>query len=279
MSLIKEKLLKKGYRLFKILDDDGIIIKNKDGYLYETTLPKIMKSKRSLKLTDRYGRFSLKNIEQFLKVNNLSFELCDGNVFLDDYNYDLQFYCHKCDEYFYSCFAKIVENYQSCCECGFHYLLDKRYELRSEHRYLWKYEDNNEYNNEIDWDNLIWKDQSFESEIATELKKYCVERYNAIPEYEECINPKTKFPLPYDIYIPQYKLYIEVQGSQHKEFTEFFHASEKSFEYQKYKDKIKKEHAVKNGDFVEINLGNVFDVERAIEIVEHKINEIVYEYE
>ena len=39
----------------------------------------------------------------------------------------------------------------------------------------------------------------------------------------------------------------EVQGQQHLKYIPYFHASEQDFEYQKYKDRVKKEFALKSG--------------------------------
>lgn len=63
----------------------------------------------------------------------------------------------------------------------------------------------------------------------------------------KCINPLTKRQLPYDIEIVGHKLLIEIQGPQHFEFTEWFHGTIDNFEYQQYRDKIKKEYADKMG--------------------------------
>lgn len=256
MGMIKEILLEKGFRLFKV-NKEGLIIKDKDGYLYNIDLGSLMKQNKKskgLRIARMDSRFSLRNIERYLMINNLSFNLCEGNIFVDEYNNDLQFYCNKCNKFFYSCWAKIEKNYYGD-SCADHNLSDARYSLRSAYHWLWEREDNNLYENEIDWNDYLksWERHTFESTTAIKLKEYCVKNYDAVEEFEECINPKTKFPLPYDIYIPKYKIYIEIQGQQHKEFSSFFHDSEKSFEYQKYKDKIKKDHALKNGYFLEIS--------------------------
>lgn len=74
----------------------------------------------------------------------------------------------------------------------------------------------------------------------------------------KCINPKTNHQLPYDFackcFNKNYKgVIIEVQGAQHTKYTQLFHSSEEAFEYQKYKDKLKKDFAINKGyKFVEI---------------------------
>ena len=46
--------------------------------------------------------------------------------------------------------------------------------------------------------------------------------------------------LELDIWFTKIKFAIEVQGKQHSEFCPFFHNSIKDFEYQVYKDDLKK---------------------------------------
>ena len=63
----------------------------------------------------------------------------------------------------------------------------------------------------------------------------------------KCINPDTGFVMPYDFELPEYKIIIEVQGEQHRQFTEWFHVDEAGFEYQKHKDIYKKHFAESKG--------------------------------
>lgn len=68
-----------------------------------------------------------------------------------------------------------------------------------------------------------------------------------------CVNPNTNHLLPYDFEIPDKKILIEVQGEQHLRFIERFHITLENFEYQKWKDRYKKEYAINNGYlFIEI---------------------------
>ena len=69
----------------------------------------------------------------------------------------------------------------------------------------------------------------------------------------KCINPKTSNVLPYDFELSDKKTIIEVQGNQHVKYTPYFHRSEDSFAYQKYKDAVKKDFAERMGyRFIEI---------------------------
>lgn len=113
---------------------------------------------------------------------------------------------------------------------------------------------------------------SKESYMATVLKKYFKEKYDAIEEYKIFINPKTDYFLPYDIFIPDRNIYIEVHGIQHYEFTEFFHKTEDMFLEMKSRDKLKKKYAKKNGIFVEIDLRKNESFEKIVKRIEKIIN-------
>ncbi len=83
-----------------------------------------------------------------------------------------------------------------------------------------------------------------------EVKNYLISRgirFSSQHDTLICINPLTGFSLPYDFQIDDYRLIIEVQGQQHLKYIPYFHASEQDFEYQKYKDRVKKEFALKSG--------------------------------
>jgi len=122
-----------------------------------------------------------------------------------------------------------------------------------------------------------------ESTIANELKIYFKQNYNAIPEYKALKNPETNRWLPYDIYIPYGKIpelngfYIEVHWEHHyrlclwhkKQAERNGTTPEEEFEYQKWKDKIKKRFAKKNGVYIEIDLRKTKTIESAIKHVEN----------
>jgi len=59
-------------------------------------------------------------------------------------------------------------------------------------------------------------------------------------------NPKTNCPLELDGYCEELNLAFEYNGIQHYIFTEHYHKTEKEFEYQLYKDKIKHDCCKKN---------------------------------
>lgn len=109
-----------------------------------------------------------------------------------------------------------------------------------------------------------------ESWIASELKKYFIENYNAIAEYKILKNLKSKHYLPYDIYIPSHSIFVEIHGAQHYDFVEYWHKDSEGFEYSKQKDDMKKTFAKKNGIYVEIDLRKIKTLEKAIKKIEGK---------
>jgi len=59
----------------------------------------------------------------------------------------------------------------------------------------------------------------------------------------KCVNPITKYVLPYDFDLYKDKIIIEVQGTQHLKFIPHFHVTAENFEYQQRKDDYKKRYA------------------------------------
>jgi hypothetical protein len=110
-----------------------------------------------------------------------------------------------------------------------------------------------------------------ESYTSSELKKYFIEEYGATPEYKILKNTSTGFYLPYDIYIENKNIFIEIQGLQHYN-SNHFNQTSKEFKYQQYKDKIKKIFAEENGTFIEIDLRQNKTVEEWIKYIENIIN-------
>lgn len=106
-----------------------------------------------------------------------------------------------------------------------------------------------------------------ESFVAIECKKYFKENYKSISEYNILINPKTGHFLPYDIFIPKYNAFIEIQGEQHYAFAKRWHGNQKNFEYQKKKDRMKKKYAIKNGIYISVDLRKIKTPEKAIEYI------------
>lgn len=114
--------------------------------------------------------------------------------------------------------------------------------------------------------------KALESTVAKEMKGYCAENLNGVLEYKILRNPITNMWLPYDIYLPNKKVFIEIQGQQHYEFNTKFHKSIEDFEYRKNIDKLKREYAEKNGYFVEIDIRKYNTSKKAIDY----LNQILF---
>jgi len=120
-------------------------------------------------------------------------------------------------------------------------------------------------------------DKRQESNIAFELKEFYFLNFNAKKEYPVLINPRTKRPLPFDIYIPLGKnmdingVYIEIHGEQHYKDRGKFHTRKNSYLDMKKRDKIKKNFANKNGTYIEIDLRKIKTTDEAINYIKSKI--------
>lgn len=90
----------------------------------------------------------------------------------------------------------------------------------------------------------------------------------------KCINPVTGNALPYDFELIDYKIIIEVQGEQHYKYKQNFHGNIANFEYQKYKDKIKKDFALKHGyKYLELKTKQTQKYKTFAKLLQEKIDE------
>lgn len=115
-----------------------------------------------------------------------------------------------------------------------------------------------------------------ESSLAIELKELLKNKgIYFVSEYRILRNPKTNTYLPYDIYIPSKNIFIEIQGEQHYQINGYHRLGakrknttpKKEFEYQKYKDKLKKKFAEKNGTYIKIDAREKLDLDKIIQII------------
>lgn len=100
-----------------------------------------------------------------------------------------------------------------------------------------------------------------ESILQSKVRKYLESKFDIVNHEGDCeltpINPETNYPLPYDNEVPEIKLIIEVNGSQHYKPAAIFYKKygdiQKAFEHRQYLDKLKKQYALNNGyHFLEI---------------------------
>jgi hypothetical protein len=114
--------------------------------------------------------------------------------------------------------------------------------------------------------------KQIESKIASQLKKYCIDKYGAVEEYKIIRNPMTNRFLSFDIYIEKMNLFIEVMGDQHFKFYEGFHRNFNDFENMKNRDEIKKRYAKNNGYYLSIDIRKLYTIDKAINFLEDFIN-------
>lgn len=110
-----------------------------------------------------------------------------------------------------------------------------------------------------------------QSWIAEKVKLHFVNKYDGIEEYKIFKNPLTGRFLPFDLYIPKNKTFVEINGTQHYAFKEGLHKNKDEFKYSKYKDKIKRNFACKNGNYVEIDLRKIKTYQDAIAYIEKRL--------
>ncbi len=205
-------------------------------YKYNVRLDTLINSGQGIDEVDKCNPFSLENINVWLKINKKNFVLdVENSVYKDCYS-PLNFIClnPNCQERFITYWNQIqVQSRDYICP---HCSLRKK-----------------------------------ESQIATDLKNYFINNYNAITEYKICKNPMTGYYLPYDIYIPK-DIFIEVHGPQHYEFVIYWHIDKDGFSYQKYKDKVKKDFAKQNGLYIEVDIRKVETLDKTIKSIIRKID-------
>ena len=89
-------------------------------------------------------------------------------------------------------------------------------------------------------------------EILTEneIQKY-TDNYIKQKRFDDCRNIKTNYLMPFDFYLPELNLCIEVDGEQHFKPSKFSNISEgeasQNLEARKEKDRQKDEYCLKNG--------------------------------
>jgi hypothetical protein len=113
--------------------------------------------------------------------------------------------------------------------------------------------------------------EATESKMASELKKYFMKNYKCIPEYRIFKNPETGRALPYDLYLVNEKIFIEINGAQHYKFIWFYHKNIENFEYRKKIDRMKRKFARANGIYIEVNISKFEKSEDAISYIENII--------
>lgn len=185
-DVVKQKLSEYGYEL--ILPEDeykGITLSpltciNKEGYKCNATFHKIMKGQDAYFMHPS-NPYSLENIEHFLDLHNIPFDLMEDKYLSNDT--PMKYKCKRCGNEVYAAWCNINK-----------YIADGT-------------------KGRIYCPNC---DGTVESLQALALKQMFVHEYpDTIPEERSCINPNTGCAMPTDIVNHRLKIAIEVQSEWH----------------------------------------------------------------
>ena len=108
-----------GYKILKEFKEDNcsyMTIENKDGYRATNKTKNILNGNGKFYIVDNNNPNSLYNISLYLKLNNKSFYLCEGNEYVNATIPNLKFHCYICDEDFYSRWRAIMSGH-GCGVC------------------------------------------------------------------------------------------------------------------------------------------------------------------
>ena len=189
---------------------ENIIIKDKDGYLYETSYNRLVVMKNIPLKTFNGNTFNRYNLNIWIKNNGLNKDI----ILIDYYYKNNQIYmiykCKHCGEIYNKKFSNVKNLVSICQKCS---------------------------------------DKS-QSNISKKTEEYLIKnKLKYIREYriKYCRNIK---PLPFDFYLPDYNICIEVDGIQHYEPATFGGISREkaidNFRESKIRDNIKTQYCKDN---------------------------------
>lgn len=156
-----------------------LIIKDSENYIYDTRLDNLLAGK----IPDAfsvYNFYTIKNIDNWIQINNKSFEIYEDNVYTGC-NDKLKFKCHICEEIFYSTW-NIISHGSACGICDGKQV---SYKTSLAHLYPeiakeWNYEKNPSspenfrvYSNKVMWWKCISCNHEWKSAIADRQRFGC----------------------------------------------------------------------------------------------------------
>lgn len=215
-----EKLNKIGYKLIEFKNKNDIVIVDKQGYLFNTTIFNAINEKFTFDVCQRFNkfnRFTIQNMLNYLTLNDINIKMVDETPRQIEVRKDyMDWYCIDCGEVFSATWGQVS------------YDNNLRATPRRRCEKCSKRQSNLEY---IVEQYLIKKNIEY-------IKQY---------RFDDCRN---KNPLPFDFYLPKYNTTIEVMGDQHYYESAMF---TQSLEERIRIDLIKKDYCIKNNiNYVEI---------------------------
>lgn len=198
-----------GYKLINVDTLRNVIFEDKEGYKYKSTIYSIQTRKYG---KDRFAKdnpFTIYNMCNYIKNNNFKIKLVNETErkieIAKDY---IQFYCCECGEVYEALWGQVA-------------YATRKGMLRHRCQRCSKRESNLEYDVRIYLESLNIK-------------------YTKQKRFTDC---KNIIPLPFDFYLDDYNVAIEVQGDQHFYENDMF---EQTLEERKRIDKIKKDYCIDN---------------------------------
>lgn len=214
-----EKLKIFNYNLVEFENKNNIVIEDKDGYLYNTTLYNATNENFKFDICQRFNKFNIftvHNMLLYLKLNDIKIEMVDKSERQIEVRKDyIEWYCIDCGEVFSSTWGQVAYR-------------RKDGSIRHRCERCTQRQSNLEYTVE---QYLIQKELEY-------VKEY---------RFEDCRN---KNPLPFDFYLQKYNTILEIHGDQHYYENDMF---SQSLEDRQRIDKIKRDYCKNNNiGYVEI---------------------------
>lgn len=165
---------------YKIDEKYQFYCMDEDGYKYKTSLHNLY-NKNGCHMVHKNNKYSLENIQHFLDMNNIPFDLLDKQYFTNETKMTYQ--CQRCNNKIQARWTNInkynadgTKGVLTCPNC----------------------------------------DGRLESMQAIVLKQMFMHEYpDTIPEERSCINPNTNCAMPTDIVNHRLKIAIEIQSEWH----------------------------------------------------------------
>ena len=194
----------------KIGSHENVVIKDKDGYLYNTSYNRLVTMKKTPLKTFKGNTFNRYNLNIWVKNNNLNKDIVLLDYYYKNNNIYMIYKCKHCGEIYNKKFSDVKDLAFICQKCS---------------------------------------DKS-QSIISKKTEEYLIKnKLKYIREYriDDCRSIK---PLPFDFYLPDYNICIEVDGEQHYEPVAFGRAPKEkvidNFRELKIRDDIKTQYCKDN---------------------------------
>lgn len=274
-----------------------IIVTDKLGYVYKTTLNKVINNKH-IQFVGKHNPYTIQNIKLWCKLNDKPFDLISDKYISPHENLEWQCLKDGCGEIFEMPWSRASQDY-GCGYChgkqvGLSNCLAIKYPDIAKEWHptlngdLTPYDKTWGSRTDIWWKCLECGYEWFvkinsrttfntgcpecnKSKGEKEISKYLLNKNIIfIPQKEfEGLIGLGNGNLSYDFYLPRHKLLIEYQGEQHEKFCKGFHETYEDFQKQLEHDRRKREYA----QIYNINLLEIwyYDFDNIEEILDREL--------